>query len=251
LLETKHPLNAYFASDFHLGIPNFEKSLEREQKIVRWLDHVAKDADCIFLMGDVFDFWFEYKYVVPKHFTRLLGKIGTLVDQGIKIYFFKGNHDMWTFDYLSKELGVEVISDELELTMDGKRFFLHHGDGLGPGDSFYKLLRRFFRNPICQRLFAMLPSRIGMGIANRWSRKSRLMGVEKEQFTEIGNEWLYQFCLEKHTKEPFDYYVFGHRHLTLDYPVGNNGRYINLGQWVSDSHYAHFNGTNLVLIPFE
>ena len=156
----------YFASDFHLGIPNYAQSLEREKKLIKWLDQVAPTAEKIYLMGDIFDFWYEYKKVVPKGFVRLQGKIATLCDQGIEIYFFKGNHDMWMFQYFQHELGIKLISDELEFERDGKSFYLHHGDGLGNGDHSYKLLKRIFRNPICIWLFGILPNRIGLGIAH-------------------------------------------------------------------------------------
>jgi UDP-2,3-diacylglucosamine hydrolase len=244
-------VKAYFASDFHLGAPDQALSRQRERLVVSWLNQVGQDADYIFLLGDVFDFWFEYNQVVPKHFTRLLGKIGELTDRGVKIYYFKGNHDMWTFGYLEDELGVEVISDELRIELGGKHFFLHHGDGLGKGDRTYKMLRRIFRNPICQRLFSWIPSRIGMGIANSWSRNSRIYSDQKEVFTTVEDEWLYQFCESYDGQPKPDYFIFGHRHLAMDEPLSSGGRYINLGEWVHAPHYAVFDGKDVKLKKWE
>jgi UDP-2,3-diacylglucosamine hydrolase len=165
--------NIYFASDFHLGSPDFADSRKREDRIVRWLTAIEPDCAELFLMGDVFDFWFEYRTVVPKGFIRFQGKLAAMADAGIKIWFFKGNHDMWVNDYFCREMGMEIVSDELVIERNGKKFFLHHGDGLGPGDSKYKTLRKIFRNPLCQWLFSLVPPVIGMGIANRWSHSSK------------------------------------------------------------------------------
>lgn len=244
-------VKAYFASDFHLGAPDRESSRRREREVVSWLEQAGKDADYIFLMGDVFDFWFEYRKVIPKNHSRILGKIAELADRGIEIYFFKGNHDMWTFGYLEEELGVKVISDELIIRLGNKLFYLHHGDGLGPGDGTYKTLRKIFRNPICQKLFSIIPSRIGLGIANRWSKFSRIHGDNKEVFTTIQNEWLYQYC-ETYQQDPRpDYFIFGHRHLAMDHELLSGGRYINLGEWVHSPHYAIFDGKDVTLLPWE
>src|SRR6201994_4791565 len=159
----------YFASDFHLGAPSYVSSREREARLVRWLDMIKADAAEVFLMGDVFDFWFEYKSVVPKGYIRFLGKLAELADAGVKLWFFRGNHDMWMFDYFERELGATIISNELKIERGGKKFFLHHGDGLGPGDGFYKILKRFFRSSFCQWLFARLHPNLAIGIANAWS----------------------------------------------------------------------------------
>jgi UDP-2,3-diacylglucosamine hydrolase len=241
----------YFASDFHLGVPNHKSSLEREKKIVRWLNHVGKDATEIILLGDVFDFWFEYKHVVPKGYTRLLGTLAHLADSGIKITLFKGNHDMWMFGYLKEEIGVEIIDNEKIVTWGGKRFFLHHGDGLGPGDRGYKLIKNIFRNKWCQRLFAFIHPFLGMGLAQYLSTKSRLANdINKQPFDEP-NEWLLQYCKEKIETEHFDYLIFGHRHLPLDIQLNENSRYVNLGEWVNNFTYAEFDGEHLTLKKFE
>src|ERR1700709_2119098 len=177
----------YFASDFHLGTGGYTESREREDRLVRWLDMIKADAAEVFLMGDVFDFWFEYKTVVPKGYIRFLGKLAELADAGIKITLFKGNHDMWMFDYFEKELGATIISNELEIERNGKEFFLHHGDGLGPGDGLYKILKKFFRSKLCQWLFARVHPNFGVGIANYWSQKSRIANQTKTKFNE--QEW--------------------------------------------------------------
>lgn len=241
----------YFASDFHLGSPNFEISREREDSIVRWLNFIEPDCNELFLMGDVFDFWFEYKYVVPKGFTRLLGKLAQMSDSGIKIYFFKGNHDMWVKDYFVKELGMQIVSDEMVIVRNNKKIYLHHGDGLGPGDAKYKILRKIFRNPFCQWLFGMLPPRIGMGIANKWSTHSRAANNSDEVFLGEEREWLAIYAKELLQKEHYDYFVFGHRHLPLTIKLNEKSTYINIGEWLNYNSYGVFDGNDLTLAYFE
>lgn len=242
----------YFASDFHLGIPNHEKSLAREKLIVKWLDEVKNDAQEIYLMGDMFDFWFEYKYTVPKGYTRFIGKLAEISDSGIPITFFTGNHDMWMFDYFEKELGVKIYRKPITRTYNGKKFYLGHGDGLGPGDYGYKFIKKVFANPFCQWMFARLHPNFAMGMGNFWSRKSRLAnGPKDEKFTGEENEWLVVYSKEILKKEHFDYLVFGHRHLPLDIKLSNNSRYINLGEWINYNSYAVFDGTNLELRNFK
>lgn len=241
----------YFASDFHLGVPTYEKSREREARLVRWLESIKHDAAELYLLGDIFDFWFEYATAVPKGFVRFLGKLAELADSGIKITFFKGNHDMWMFSYLQKELGAKIIADELIIERQGKRFYLHHGDGLGPGDAKYKFLKKFFRSKFCQWLFARIHPNLGIGIALRWSQNSRIANNKKEWRKEAEQEWLIVYSKGVLQKEHFDYLVFGHRHLPLDIDLGNNSRYINLGEWVNYNTYAVFDGHNLELKTFE
>jgi UDP-2,3-diacylglucosamine hydrolase len=198
-------------------------------------------------MGDVFDFWFEYATVIPKGFVRLQAKIAELTDAGIAVTLFKGNHDMWMFSYFQQELGVNIVSDELVLERNGKKFYLHHGDGLGPGDATYKVLKKFFRSGFCQWLFARLHPNLGMGLANYWSRKSRVASAQKEQFEGEDKEWLVQYAKEvlKHTH--YDYFVFGHRHLPLDIQLSATSRYVNLGEWMNYQSYAVFDGETLTL----
>ena len=243
--------NIYFASDFHLGSGSFEESRRREDRIVRWLDFISPSCSELFLMGDIFDFWFEYQTVVPKGFVRLQGKLAAMSDAGIKVYFFKGNHDMWVNDYFTKEMGIQIVSDELIIERSGKTFFLHHGDGLGPGDKKYKVLRKIFRNPFCQWLFALVPPRIGLGIANAWSRSSRAASKEEEVFMGEDNEWLAVYAREQLLKKHCDYFVFGHRHLPLDLDLGSESRYVNIGEWINFNSYGVFDGKSLTLKYFE
>lgn len=240
----------FFASDFHLGVPDHQSSRQREDLVVRWLEQIKAEAAEIYLMGDIFDFWFEYASVIPKGFIRLQGKLAELSDSGIKIIFFKGNHDMWMFDYFVKELGIQIISDELILERNGKRFYLHHGDGLGPGDFNYKILKRIFRSDFCQWLFARIHPNLGVGIARRWSLRSRVQNEKKEEFKDVSDEWLITYSKELLLKEHFDYLIFGHRHLPLDITL-DKSRYINLGEWINFNSYAVFDGENLELKYFE
>ncbi|WP_442589462.1 UDP-2,3-diacylglucosamine diphosphatase [Pedobacter sp. AW31-3R] len=242
----------YFASDFHLGSPNHTESRIREDRIVRWLTSIEDSCSELFLMGDVFDFWFEYKMVVPKGYIRLQGKLAAMSDAGIKIYFFKGNHDMWVDDYFTKEMGIQIVSDELVISRGGKSFYLHHGDGLGPGDANYRILRKVFRNPLCQWLFSILPPRIGLGIANGWSRKSRKVNtVSDEVFIGEEKEWLAIYSKEILSKQHYDYFIYGHRHLPMVIDLGNNSQYYNTGEWFTNNSYVVFDGEELSLKYFE
>jgi len=241
----------YFASDFHLGAGAYTKHREREARIVRWLDLIKTDAAEIFLMGDVFDFWFEYKTVVPKGYIRFLGKLAELADAGVKIYLFKGNHDMWMFDYFKKEFGATIISDELEIERNGKKFYLHHGDGLGPGDETYKMLKKIFRSKLCQWLFARIHPNLGVGIANYWSAHSRISNQKTPNAKPGQQEWLVTYSNELLKTHFYDYLVFGHRHKPFDIALTERSRYINLGEWVSYNTYAVFDGETLRLEYFE
>ena len=238
----------YFASDFHLGAPSYATSREREALVVAWLDKIKADAAEVFLMGDVFDFWFEYTTVIPKGFVRLQAKIAELTDAGIAVTLFKGNHDMWMFSYFQKELGVNIVSDELVLERNGKKFYLHHGDGLGPGDATYKVLKKFFRSGFCQWLFARLHPNFGMGLASYFSRKSRLANGNKEAFAGEDKEWLVAYAKEVLQHTHYDYFVFGHRHLPLDIQLSATSRYVNLGEWMNYQSYAVFDGEVLTLV---
>ncbi|MBL7810884.1 MAG: UDP-2,3-diacylglucosamine diphosphatase [Bacteroidetes bacterium] len=235
----------YFASDFHLGIPNHADSLEREKSLVSWLEMAAKDATAIYLMGDIFDFWFEYKRAVPRGFVRLLGTLARLTDSGIEITVFKGNHDMWMFGYLEEECGVKTVSDALEKELNGKQFYLHHGDGLGRGERAYKLLRGFFRSGICQWLFARLHPNFGIGLALLLSRKSRLAQKNRyETYLGDDNEHLTVFAREMLKTRHKDFFIFGHRHLPLQIHVGENSTYFNLGEWLHHRTYVVFDGAD-------
>jgi len=247
----------YFLSDFHLGAPDHASSLEREKIIVLFLDEIKTDAAEIFLVGDMFDFWYEYRQVVPKGYIRLLGKLAELSDAGIKMHFFVGNHDMWMRDYFQKELNIPVYYEPKEFERNGKKFLIGHGDGLGPGDHGYKRLKKIFRNPVCKWLFGILPPVVGMGIANYMSRRSRAQtGSSEEIFFGEEKEWLIIYCKDILKEKFFDFFVFGHRHLPIDFRLSADltkasGRYINLGDWITFYTYAVFDGTNMILKSFK
>lgn len=238
----------YFLSDFHLGVPDHASSLKREKIIVRFLDEIKHDAAGIFIVGDLFDFWYEYKKVVPKGFVRILGKIAELTDSGIPVWFFIGNHDMWMNDYFEKELNVPVYFEPKEFEFNGKKFLVGHGDGLGPGDHGYKFLKKLFRNPVCKFLFGIFPPYIGMSVANYSSRSSRAVtGEDDARFLGEDKEWLIIYCREVLKEQHFDYFIFGHRHLPIDFRLNENSRYINLGDWIRYFSYAEFDGQSLEL----
>ena len=239
----------YFASDFHLGAPNHAQSMIREKLIVKWLDEIKADAEEIYLMGDMFDFWYEYRHTAPKGFIRFLGKLAEIADSGIPITLFTGNHDMWMFEYLPKEIGVTIYREPIERTFNGKKFFLGHGDGLGPGDHGYKFIKKVFANKVCQWLFARLHPNFGMGMAHYWSHKSRASngGENEEKFVSIDHEWLAIYAKEVLQKQHYDYFIFGHRHLPLNLQLTEKSVYINLGEWVMYNSYAVFDGKELQL----
>jgi UDP-2,3-diacylglucosamine hydrolase len=238
----------YFLSDFHLGAPNHEQSLVREKKIIQFLDEIKSTAATIFIVGDLFDFWYEYRKVVPKGYVRILGKLAELTDAGIPIHFFVGNHDMWMKDYFQTELNIPVYFEPKEFEFGNKKFLIGHGDGLGPGDHGYKLLKKIFRNPVCQWLFGVLPPYMGMGLANFMSRRSRAQtGATEEVFLGEDKEWLIIHCKELLQKKFFNYFVFGHRHLPIDHRLTTESRYINLGDWIRYFTYAEFDGEELQL----
>ncbi len=242
----------YFASDFHLGAPDATSSLEREKRIVKWLDTIKTDAAEIFLLGDTFDFWFEYYTVIPRGFVRLQGKIAELTDSGIQVHMFTGNHDMWLFDYFPKELNVTIHREPITREFGGKKFYIGHGDGLGPGDKGYKFIKQVFRNKVCQWLFARLHPNLGMSIGHLWSGRSRAYNIKyEEKFLGEENEWLVIYCKEILQKEHFDYFIFGHRHLPLDIKLSETSRYINLGEWFKSSPYACFDGKTVEMLQFE
>ena len=242
------PKSVFFASDFHLGVPTFEKSLEREKLIVKWLDEIKDRAEEIFLVGDIFDFWFEYKNAIPKGFVRLQGKIAELTDSGIPIHIFTGNHDMWIFDYIPRELGVSLHREPIQRTFGNKKFYIGHGDGLGPGDRGYKFIKKIFTNKFFQWSFARFHPNFGIGVANYSSRKSRAKtGDTDEKFLGEDNEWLVAYSKEILEKEHYDYFVFGHRHLPLDISLNEKSRYINLGDWIKYFTYGEFDGSGLKL----
>ena len=233
----------YFASDQHFGAPTPELSFPREQKFVAWLDEIKKDAEAIFLLGDLFDFWFEYKTVVPKGFVRVLGKLAEIRDSGIPIHFFVGNHDLWMEDYFQKELNIPVYHDNHEYTFGDKTFLVGHGDGKGPGDMGYKRMKKVFINPFSKWLFRCLHPDIGVKLAQYLSVKNKLIsGDEDVTFLGEDNEWLILYSKRKLETKHYNYWVFGHRHLPMKVTVGENSEYVNLGDWITYFTYGVFDG---------
>lgn len=229
----------YFASDFHFGVPSYQESLNREKLVVQWLDEISKDADAIYIVGDIFDFWFEYKEAIPKGFVRFQGKIAELTDKGIEIHFFTGNHDMWMFGYLEKELGVTLHREPIVVEMNDKKLYVGHGDGLGPGDKGYKFIKKVFANRFFQWCFARLHPNFGIGIANYFSKSSRAAtGNSDEKYLGEENEWLAIYAKEYLLKEHIDYFVFGHRHLPIVLKIDENSMYYNLGEWINYRTYG-------------
>lgn len=243
---------AYFASDFHLGIGGVETSELRERRIVKWLNSIEQEVTHLFLVGDLFDFWYEYASVAPKGYVRLLGKLAALADNGVELHIFTGNHDLWMKDYLKKELGCQLHHEPIEVTLGEKRFLIGHGDGLGPGDHGYKLLKRIFVSPVSQWLFSRLHPNLAFALARFWSGKSRDQAPHKDRFEGRDGEWLVQYCEQILENDWFDYFIFGHRHLPIHCPLANKrSLYINLGDWIMHHSFAYFDGNELRLDFFE
>ena len=242
----------YFASDFHLGAPDPTQSRDREHRIIQWLDHISHDADAVFLVGDVFDFWFEYRTVVPKGFVRFQAALARLTDAGVRVLLFHGNHDMWMRDYFVDELGVEMIPSCAEVIIGDQRLYVGHGDGLGPGDPVYKILKAVFKNPIANWLFGWLHPDIGVWIATTWASGSRAKSLKKGKDEFRGEkEWLYQYARRIEDSRHHDYYLFGHRHLPIEMAVGEHSAYINLGEWVNYHTYALYTKGQMSLLTYE
>lgn len=241
----------YFASDFHLGAPDRRESLVREKKVVAWLDEVRHDADGIFILGDVFDFWFEYKTVVPRGFVRLLGKLAEIADSGIPIHWYTGNHDMWIFDYIPEETGVIIHREPNTRTLNGKECFIGHGDGLGPGDRGYKFIKKVFRSRLSQWIFARLHPNFGIGMANYFSGKSRTATGDSDKiFLGKEQEWLAIYAEEVSKEKPIDYFIFGHRHLPMHLHLDSGAEYFNLGDWINNFSYGILDETGFKIKGF-
>jgi UDP-2,3-diacylglucosamine hydrolase len=235
----------YFASDFHLGLPTGSPPIEREKKVVSWLNSVAPDAKEIYLLGDIFDFWWEYKLVVPRGFTRFLGTVSEITDSGIPVHFFTGNHDMWISDYLSGECGMTIHKSPITTLFDGKKFHLAHGEGLGTKSKGYKILLSIFRNKPLQAMYSALHPSIGIGIGHRWSLNSRLgKGITKEYLGEE-NEDLIRYAISVLENDKIDYFIFGHRHLAMTVKLQSETEILFLGDWIKNGSYADWDGKTL------
>ena len=238
----------YFTSDHHFGAPNRSDSKLREKKFIEWLEEIRKDAQVLFILGDLFDFWFEYKYVIPKGFTRVIGKLAELSDQGIEIHFFVGNHDMWMTDYFEKELNIKGYHKPHQFKLNNKEFFIGHGDGLGPKDRGYKRLKKIFTNTFFRWVYRWIHPDIGVRFAQYLSLKNKLIsGSEDLKFQGEEKEWLTQYCRRKLETKHYDYFVFGHRHLPLEIKLNSKSMYVNLGDWISHYTFAVFDGEYLSL----
>ncbi|WP_299115126.1 UDP-2,3-diacylglucosamine diphosphatase [uncultured Winogradskyella sp.] len=247
-MEIPNGKKIYFASDNHLGAPTMEASRPREKKFVAWLDEIKHDAAAIFLLGDLFDFWFEYKTVVPRGFTRTLGKLAEISDSGIPIHYFVGNHDLWMNGYFEEELGIPVYHKPQEFKLGHKGFFIGHGDGLGPGDKGYKRMKKVFTNSFFKWLFKWSHPDIGMRIAQYFSVKNKLIsGDDDAKFLGEDNEWLVVYSKRKLEEKYRDYFIFGHRHLPLEIQLDETSKYINLGDWIQYYTYGVFDGKDFEL----
>ncbi len=239
----------YFASDVHLGAPGIKNHRQHEKRFVDWLDSIKESAEAIYLMGDIFDFWFEYKTVVPRGFTRFLGKLSEITDSGVPVYFFTGNHDIWIFDYLTQECGVKLYREEQIVTIEGKQFYLAHGDGLGKYDRHYNKLKWLFTNKLAQNLFGFLHPNVGMTIANVWSKKSREKNMQAATVAYLGDdkEWLVLHSKDELAEQHIDYFIYGHRHIARIVNVGTSSQIVHLGDWIKHFSYAEFDGHEVQL----
>ena len=238
----------YFLSDLHLGAKYHNNPLKKERNVVSFLDHIKHDAKAIYLMGDILDYWFEYKYVVPKGYTRFFGKLAELSDAGIKITWFIGNHDIWIFDYIQSELGIEVIDGSIQREIDGKIFFLSHGDGVGQLPPLFKIIRSVFRNKTCQKIYAMIHPRWTIPFALSWSNTSRQAAFEPEPYKGKDNESLVVFAKQHYTQNKnINYFIFGHRHIFVEETISDTCKAVILGEWISTCSYAVFDGYGLNL----
>ena len=243
----------YFMSDLHLGAGYIPDPKAHERRICDFLERIADDASDLYLLGDILDYWFEYRYVVPRGYVRFFGTLARLADSGVKIHWFIGNHDIWIFDYLRDEIGLEVIDGWQVREIMGKRFFLTHGDGVGRTAPLFKALRSVFRNPVCQKIYSGIHPRWTIPFANGWSASSRGKDYSTPPPFDGENESLTMFCrdwMERNDTEKIDYFVFGHRHALVDYPLSEQTRMIILGDWISHDSYAVFDGKKLKIAAY-
>ena len=241
----------YFCSDNHLGSPNRNLSLEREKIFITWLDQIKTDAQAIFFLGDLFDFWFEYKKVVPKGFTRLFGKLAELSDTGIDLFFFVGNHDCWIGNYFEDELGINVFHKKVDLNIDNYNILIGHGDGLGPGDNKYKFLKLLFRNPILKKLFSFIHPDIGISLGSFLSQKNKILSGSEKVFESEDKEMLFSYCKDVLKTKYYHFFIFGHRHIPLELDLGNNSKYFNTGDWITHFSYLVYDGNSFNLNYFN
>lgn len=246
----------YFASDAHLGARFHTDPLAAEKKLVRWMDSIRHDAAAVYFLGDMFDYWFEYKYVVPKGFIRFLGKVAELTDAGVEVHFFIGNHDIWMFDYLPRETGAVIHREPLTVDLLGSHFFLGHGDEVDNRSLSFRFIRALFRNRFCQWLYAGIHPRWTMGFAYAWSLHSRRTGLqqqkEKDRYEGEDAEYLVAFAKEYLKAHPdINFFIFGHRHIMLDLMLSRFSRLLIAGDWMKLFSYIEWDGETLTLNQFE
>lgn len=243
----------YFASDAHLGLNIYEDRITAEKRLVKWMDSIKPDCKALYFVGDMFDYWFEYKYVIPKGFVRFIGKMAEFIDDGIPVYLYTGNHDVWMFDYFQKEIGATVCTQETITEIDGKKFYIAHGDGLGDPSLTFRFMRCFFRNKVCQALYKWIHPDVTMPFGHAWSQSNRKkkQGNKAEQYLGEENEFLVQFAKEHVQKNDVDYYIFGHRHIELDLTIEERKRVIILGDWITKFTYAVWNGERLEMRRYD
>lgn len=241
----------FFASDFHLGLGSRSESLAREMRVVEWLREIAPKAGAIFLMGDLFDYWYEFRKVVPAGFVRFLGTIAQITDQGIPVYFFPGNHDLWAFRYLEEEVGMHIIRQGIFTHLYGVPFYLGHGDGLGVAEKRYRLMKACFSNPTLQWLFSKIHPDWNLALGQTWSKHSRLAKGVYTPF--LGREKEFQITFaEKSLQSQYSrFFVMGHRHLPMDVHLANDSRLIGLGEWIHACTYAIFDGQEMTLHSYR
>ena len=246
----------FFASDLHLGSPYHDDPREAERLFVRWLHSIEPEAKRLILVGDIFDYWYEYRHVVPRGFTRTIGLLGEMADEGVEIHFFTGNHDIWISDYLPAEIGCTLHREAATMDLEGHRFFIAHGDEYAPSRA-YAITRAIFHSRVCQFLYRLLPAWLTIPFAQRWARRSRERGLRKSRQLpqpEIGEEYRVRYAeadaLKSGAEAP-EFYIFGHRHRLADHPVGNHSRVILLGDWIKYHSYAVWDGTSLTLSRYE
>lgn len=239
----------YFASDAHLGLSIYEDRKVAERRLTRWMDSIKPSCKALYFVGDMFDYWFEYKYVVPKGFVRFIGKIAEFIDEGIPVYLYTGNHDIWMFGYFQDELGATIREQDTIEEFDGKRFYIGHGDGLGDPSLSFRFLRAFFRNKACQAMYKWIHPDVTMPFGLSWSKfnRKKKQGNEAEQYIGEEREFLVQFAKRHRKENKIDFYIFGHRHILLDLPIEEESRVIILGDWITNFTYAEWNGSTLEL----
>lgn len=241
-------MKAYFLSDLHLGAPYFPDSRVAEKRVVSFLDSIKEDAEVIYLLGDILDYWYEYRYVVPRGFVRFFGKLAELTDRGVRVVWFIGNHDIWIYDYLPSELGVEVVDGSRVENLDGRYFFMTHGDGIGKLKPSFRILRHLFRNRICQKAFSSIHPRWTVPFAYRWSRHSRKAAGPSENDAIRMTDNIESFSREYLSEHPeVNYFVFGHLHLLRDYRLSEDCRIVVLGEWIDTFSYGVWDGSEFSL----